>query len=110
MITSKWKIKELSANVKKNGDAGLKEAAEYLLDKALQIVPIDEGTLANSGNTSVDGNEATVYFDTPYAITQHEDMTLEHKNGRRAKYLESPLKENRQKLQDIIAKKIGEAL
>lgn len=109
-MTVKWNSKPVLSSIKKNGNAGIKDAAEYLLDKSLQVVPLDESTLANSGNTSVDENSATVYFDTPYAIKQHEDLTLQHINGRQAKYLENPLKENRKKLQDIIANKIKGAI
>jgi hypothetical protein len=108
MSKIEWKGKQLSDAVKKSGLAGLKDAAEFLLDEALKIVPIDESTLANSGNTSVDENSMTaaVFFDTPYAVTQHEDLTLNHKNGRQSKYLENPAKENRKKMQGMIANSI----
>lgn len=109
--TVKWNGKELSAAIKKSAVSGLKDAAEFLLDEAKKLVPIDEGTLENSGNTSVDeaSMESTVYFDTPYAVKQHEDMSLQHTGNRQAKYLETPAKENRKKLIEIVADSIKEA-
>jgi len=107
-----WNGKQVSDAMKKGGLKGLKDAAEFLLDEALRLVPIDDGTLANSGNTSVDEGSMTaaVYFDTPYAVRQHEDLTLSHNNGRQAKYLENPAKENRGKLAKIVADSIGDTL
>lgn len=89
---------------------GLKDAAEFLLDEANKLVPTDEGTLANSGNTVVDSLQSAVYYDTPYAIRQHEDTTLTHKNGRQSKYLETPFKRYESKLQKIIAAAIQDKL
>lgn len=84
----------------------LKESAEHILDESNKIVPHDEGNLEGSGNTNVDGNTATVTYDASYALTQHEDMTLTHKNGRQAKYLETALKENHKEVVRFIANKI----
>jgi len=72
---------------------GLKLGAEHLLKSARDIVPIEEGTLETSGQVSVDtsGFRAAVSFNTPYAVVQHEDLTMKHDPGRRAKYLEGPM-------------------
>lgn len=102
-----WNANKAKRDVDAGGVEALKDAAEFLLNEALKLVPIDEGTLANSGNTIVDKDTASVYFDTPYAIRVHEDLTARHKNGRKAKYLETPFKANVNKIQQIIARKIN---
>lgn len=78
-------------------EAGMRIVAEDLLGRAQREVPRDEGTLAGSGSASVevhgDRVVARVNFDTPYAKRQHEDVTLSHPKGGKAKYLEGPLTE-----------------
>jgi hypothetical protein len=95
------------------------ENTEDLLSKSMRIVPHDEGTLEGSGSARVQNVEVAkgslddamiqtgeapavrpgslitgqVSFNEPYAAIQHEDLTFEHKPGRQAKYLETPLKE-----------------
>jgi hypothetical protein len=70
-------------------------AAEHLLAKANDTVPIEEGTLARSGSVDVDGRagEATVSYDTPYALRLHENPQYAFKHGRRGKWLELTLQE-----------------
>ena len=72
---------------------GLSDAAEHVLAVSNAHVPIEEATLERSGRTSVDESTLTaaVAYDTPYAVRQHEDMTLQHDPGRTAKYLENAL-------------------
>lgn len=70
---------------------GLKKAGEHILTESRKIVPIEEGTLERSGEVSVDEGKlkAAVSYSTPYAVKQHEDLSLRHDAGRRGKYLES---------------------
>lgn len=91
---------------------GLQAAADFVLGEAVKIVPLDEGTLQDSGKATVDEatQTAIVSFDTPYAVVQHEDLTLHHANGRQAKYLETPWRENDAKIQEIIGMHIRQAL
>lgn len=75
--------------------AGL--VVEHVLGGATQIVPIEEGTLGRSGQTSTEtqgeAGVGAVSFDTPYAVRQHEELDYRHDQGRSAKYLERPLLE-----------------
>lgn len=91
---------------------GLALAAEHVLDVAGESVPIEEGTLARSGRTSVDPEElrAAVSYDTPYAVRQHEDMTLRHDEGRSAKFLERALVSEQDTCRRIVADAIAGAL
>ena len=49
-----------------------------------------------------------MFYDTPYAVVQHEDMTFNHKPGRKAKYLEDPMNRAAQgPAQRIIARRLS---
>lgn len=91
---------------------GLQKAAEHLLQVSREQVPIEEGTLERSGVPSVDEDElaAAVSYDTVYAVRQHEDLTLKHDDGRKAKYLEDPMQSEQQTMLDIVAAEIRRSL
>jgi len=61
-------------------------------------VPLEEGTLQRSGQTSIDEANltGTVSYGTPYAVRQHEELTWRHAPGRQAKYLETAVNTSRQ--------------
>lgn len=91
---------------------GLTLAAEHVLQVSRTRVPIQEGTLERSGVASVDeaGLQAAVSYDTPYAVRQHEDLTLQHDQGREAKYLESAFEDERNTVAEIVAAEIRRSL
>lgn len=104
-----WKYKpnkHVVTGVKKASSRGLALAAEHILGVAKQHAPVEEHILEESGFTSVDGQHslrAAVSFDTPYAVKQHEDMTLKHDKGRTAKYLENAFNSEQDAVKQIIA-------
>lgn len=107
-FTVKWHGKEVTQELHSAAVKGLKDAAEFLLDESNKIAPIDEGTLIASGETSVDAQklQSAVSYDTPYAVVQHEDMSLSHKNGRQSKFLETAYKNNIKRIRDYLARSI----
>lgn len=107
-----WKVSiNPSAKSVLNGSAnrGVALAAEHILGVSNKNVPIEEATLERSGTVSTDpGNfSAAVSYDTPYAVKQHEDMSLRHDNGRTAKYLENAMNSEVQAAAEIIRKTIA---
>ncbi len=105
-----WRIDlraAVSATVRKKCEAAVGDLAEFLLEQANRTVPIEEGTLQRSGGTSQDGLKATVFYDTPYAARQHEEMDYQHDAGRRAKWLELTFKEEEPRALEFLAKKVG---
>lgn len=94
------------------GAAGLKKAAEFLLEEANRTVPLEESTLEKSGKSSVDAEKlvAAVSYDTPYARRQHEDLNNRHGSGRRAKWLQMAAMENEQKITKLIGEHIQKRL
>lgn len=103
-----WSGDAITRKTREAAAEGLFEIAEDLLKESGAIVPLHEGELQNSGETSIDRDklEATVSYDMPYAVRQHEDRKLKHPNGRKAKYLETPLRKLQADYSDRIAKKI----
>lgn len=73
-------------------DAAL-DLMEHGAEESTRQVPIEEGTLTRSAHVSVDQANGVVQvsYDTPYAVVQHEDQSLRHDAGRKAKYLEDPM-------------------
>lgn len=91
-------------------EEGLVDAAEFLLEQANRTVPHEEGTLARSGTVSADGLKAAVAYDTPYARRQHEDTRLRHDQGRRAKWLELTLREQKDQILNFLAERIRRSM
>ena len=109
-----WKgrlrLDQLTPAMRRGAEAGLDLALEHVLGESRRLVPIEEATLERSGSTSQDGLRGAVSYDTPYAVRQHEDMTLRHDAGRTAKYLEGPLTGERDVVAALVAREIRKAL
>lgn len=97
-----------SDELKEKAKRGIRDAAQFILGEAVDIVPLDKGDLSNSGRVVINDNGlgATVVFDTPYAAEQHENLTFRHSPGRQAKYLERPLTEHADTVKQIIANRM----
>jgi hypothetical protein len=101
---------------------GLYTVAEEVMTRAKEIVPVDTGNLKSTGHVAppeIRGNEASVELgfggtagkgtEVGYAFYVHEDMTAHHRVGQ-AKYLEQPLSEAMDKIDDRLAENIEHAL
>lgn len=95
-------------DVEKGAADGLYLAGEHVLGVSNEHVPHEEATLERSGEVSIDRGQlvAAVSYDTPYAVVQHEDLTLTHDPGRTAKYLENALNGERTTVVKIISTSI----
>lgn len=91
---------------------GLGLAMEHLLAESRKQVPHEEGTLERSGVAQVDADALTgaVSYDTPYAVRQHEELTWQHDEGRKAKYLEDPHREEADTMTALVQAQIRRAL
>lgn len=93
-----WHDGQARSIAKAAADDALKQAALKLREQAQRICPHEFGDLEGSATVEPLGGGRTGYrvaFGGPaamYAIRQHEDTTLNHTNGRQAKYLETPFK------------------
>lgn len=91
---------------------GLELAAEHLVQVSSSRAPHEEGSLERSGDTDKDEDDlkVSVFFDEPYAVVQHEELTWRHDAGREAKYLENAMNEERETMLAIIAEAASEPL
>lgn len=87
--------------------AGL--AMEHIRGVAAPLTPEDTGHLVGTADVKVEGDEASITFDGPYARRQHEELTWRHEKGQ-AKYLEQPMHTERDTALGIVAKTIREAM
>jgi len=115
-VRLRWDGRQVSEGVRHATARALREASEHLLTEANKTVPIETGALMRSGVSDVDEQrlEATVSYghneSAAYAMKQHEDTTIRHDPGRRAKWLELTLNEQRRRLQQYIENEIKRAL
>ncbi|MFY1658576.1 hypothetical protein [Micromonospora sp. WMMD1274] len=107
-----WNGPELETLIEGAEPAGLLLAAEHLLQVSRTEVPLEEGTLERSGTATVDESDrvAAVSYDTQYAVPQHEEMDWRHAAGRKAKYLEDPMNNERDTMLELAAAPIQQAL
>ena len=91
---------------------GLYRAGLFLQRESQKIVPVDTTVLRESATTIMEGSgmdvAAVVSYATDYAVYVHENLEVKHKPGKQAKFLETPLREQRDRLQEIIVDAIQE--
>lgn len=107
-----WRGDLAKAIAKEAAMSGLLDGAEYILTKSHEEVPHDTGTLQRSGTVTEALSEDAVYisYNTPYAVKQHEDLTLRHAEGRKAKYLEDPYNREKNKVLQLVGERVKRAL
>jgi hypothetical protein len=112
-------IKNMKKEVKEKTIEAFEDVVLDLAIKAVDLAPEDTGDLKKSADpeVKVKGSKitATVTFSAKnpingydYALIQHE-VNFKHPNGGQWKYLEQPLKENRDRYKKFVADKIKEA-
>jgi hypothetical protein len=91
---------------------GLTLSSEHVLGVSNSRVPLEEGTLERSGSTVVVEKdlEAVIFYDTVYAVVQHEALDFHHDPGREAKFLEKSLLESTDTFPEITAAQVKRAL
>ena len=101
--------KQVIAKLQQSEIQAIQDGCEYILQEANKLVPLDEGTLQRSGNTSIDSSKKTgsIYYDTKYTIRLHENPQYTFQKGRQGKWLETTIRANKRVL-DIIRKKLQE--
>lgn len=109
-VTSTIDLSGIAKGITPGAEKGLRLAVEHLLTEANKNVPHDEGTLERSGTASVDGTRGAVSYDTPYAVRQHEDMSLRHDGKGKPKWLETTLASEKQTVAQIVATAIRNEL
>lgn len=82
-----WGGSKVETAVASGSTVGLEAAMQHLLEEADKNVPYETGALELSGHVDVSGDDAVVYYDSPYAVRLHEDPRLAIQNGRERRWL-----------------------
>lgn len=100
-----YRLKAISTATEPQVERALKDVGEDLLSKSRGLVPVDTGSLRDSGYSVVEsgpmGPVLTVGYPKDYAVVQHEDLEFFHSKGQ-AKYLEQPFNENKGRFVEIV--------
>ena len=98
-----WSGPQISELVHHKAAKGLRAAANVLLDESRKEVPLDNSDLQRSGavHPGEDDLSYTVSYDTAYAVRWHEE-DANFQRGRKKKYLEDPLNNNRDRLLEYV--------
>jgi hypothetical protein len=107
------KIAAALLTMRDKAEAALSQVAEQEMTESKKRVPVDTGTLRDSGHVQqperdAEGISVTMGYGgaaEDYAIVQHENLEFHHKVGQ-AKFLESVLQESAPYLLERIAKRI----
>ena len=89
-IKMDWKGEDVKRAVAQSTPRGLYAAMNVVAQASDAQVPLDNGDLLRSRAIDVGDDDASISYDTPYAIRWHEnDANFQH--GRKRKYLEDPI-------------------
>jgi hypothetical protein len=104
-ISIKWMGDLAKQIAKEKGNAELEKLANQVLEESMEMVPKASRALMGSGAVQRIEDIWFIYYDTPYAVRQHEDSTLRHPDpnnpvsvpGTSSHYLLIPLQKARDK-------------
>jgi hypothetical protein len=87
----------------------LARAGEHIRGVAAPLTPVLTGNLVGSAFVRIVGDECHVGYPGPYARYQHYELQLKHTTGQ-ALYLEQPMNTEAEKVTQIMADTIREAM
>ena len=112
-----WNGPAITAAITRGVLNALEDTGEELRKRANETVPYEKGILAGSSDVDVKPASltVTVSYSAPYAIRQHEDLTLRHPNplapdsspNGRARWLELTAKEEATDLARFLALRLN---
>jgi hypothetical protein len=111
-VFMRWYGDDVTKKIRQAQARALHDSAEHILTEANKSNPYREGTLERSGSTDVDEEtmQASVFYDTPYAIRVHEEPGLEYTDPKaRWKWLEMTVKEQTDRVVEYIRKHLEDA-
>ena len=91
-------------------EKNLLKAGLFIQRESQKIVPVDTSNLKGGAETrSISGKgwkaHVVVLYKALYSVFVHENLDARHKRGKRAKFLESVIREKKDEIFKIIAKR-----
>lgn len=110
-----WRGAQVKAREHAGAVAGLTQWTEHVAQMAVDVCPIEEGSLAGSITPSVDagslrGAVSAGGAASAYAVIQHEALDYHHDPGKTAKYIENPANESKATGLALVAAAVKAAL
>jgi hypothetical protein len=102
-------LDELVHRVDEIEPEALAEGMEHIRGVSDERTPVETGRLVGSSAVHVEGDEASLTYDGPYARYQHERLDLHHEHGQ-AKFEESALADEGETAAGIVGRRILGAL
>ena len=99
-------IASVSSGMLVAGKAGLYKAGNAIMRDSKMQVPHDTGALSQTGIVEKTKKGVELSYDTPYAWRVHEGVEIRFRKGRKAKYLEDPIKAHSENIATAIAEAI----
>jgi len=108
---AKWFGDDVKKKIMSAQEKAITLGLEFVKQESIKLVPKDTGLLEKSAGVKLVRDElgkhtGYVYYDTPYAIKQHEELGYQHAEGRIAKYLELPLQQHSKTALEIMQRVI----
>lgn len=103
------KLRIATAGFELTAERRLMKAGRFVQRESQKIVPVDTSNLKAGADTVNAGGrgfsaDIVVHYKAVYSIFVHEDLEARHASGKRAKFLESIVREKKQEIFKIIAK------
>lgn len=89
MVRMSWYGMLVHKVIEEAAEEGAEYAATQILDDAQEHVPLDYGTLKDTGMVTTDGTEAFISYDTDYAVRLHEHPEYNFQGQGEGKWLEN---------------------
>lgn len=105
-IKMEWKGKDAQRAVANATPRALFAAMSVVKQASDAQIPLDKGDLLRSGAIDVGDGDASISYDTPYAIRWHEN-DANFQRGRKKKYLEDPINDPDVQKRALIALQYG---
>lgn len=110
MADLEWNGDDIARKLGHAKTSAARRGAELLRDESVNRTPLETGTLRNSAKVTAADGEAAVSYNTPYAVKQHEEIGYAHPGGGQAKYLETAMVDNQQRIAQAVAEHLKRTL
>lgn len=110
-IKTRSTFKDVHPKIRTAMRSAMHNALDHVLDEANKMVPHDEGTLQGTGTVTLHKIKLTGYvsYNTPYAVRLHEHPEYNFQRGRRGKWLEIAVEQEKSSVQNYLHDQIKKA-
>jgi hypothetical protein len=105
-----WHDDRVMALLNAAGARGVSRGADMIAETSQDRVPVQTGELKRSQQTVAEGLQAVVGYTDSKAVGAHENLAVNLRNGKEAKFLEKAANERREDIVRAIAEELRRVL